>query len=340
MNHAFFCRLALAVLLCSSFYGTTCAASLPLTTVAEEPLPGNATRWDYASLDERRGILYLAHLGDDTVVAYDVRRHALVGTIPGISKVHGVLFVPELNRIYATATDSNQLVSIDAITLKIRQRTTVGHHPDGMAFEPQSKKIYVSNEWGNSVSVVDSIHERLLKEIPLGGEVGNTQYDARSGHLFSNVQTIGILAEIDPATDEVVRRLPLPGAQGNHGLLIDPVRRQAYIACDGNDRLLLVDLKQGKVLGQYPLGRDPDVLALDSAKGWLYVASESGQLALFNVQKRHLEAIALKILAPNAHVVAVDDQTHRAYFPLQGVNGKPQLLILQPTHQTPSVDGR
>src|SRR5205823_3356779 len=39
-----------------------------LKTIADVPLPGGTTRFDYQSLDPSTGYLYLSHMGDGTVV--------------------------------------------------------------------------------------------------------------------------------------------------------------------------------------------------------------------------------------------------------------------------------
>lgn len=96
---------------------------LPLTTVADVPLPGNATRRDYASLDAQRHYLFLAHLGDGAVVVFDTAQRKVITTIPDVSHVHGVLYVPQLDRVYASATGTNEVVAIDTRTLKIVART-------------------------------------------------------------------------------------------------------------------------------------------------------------------------------------------------------------------------
>jgi DNA-binding beta-propeller fold protein YncE len=72
------------------------------------PLPGAATRFDYQSLDPKTGRLVLAHLAASEVVVFDVKSNRVVGTIPDVDHVHGVLTVPELGRVYATATGTNE----------------------------------------------------------------------------------------------------------------------------------------------------------------------------------------------------------------------------------------
>lgn len=304
--------------------------ALPLTTVADAPLTGRTTRWDYASLDPASHRLYLAHLGDSVVTVFDTQTRKVVADVPEVSHVHGVLFVPELGRLYASATGTNEVVAIDPASLKITARVPAGDYPDGMAYAPAVHKLYVSDEHGGTDTVIDVRTNRRVATIPLGGEVGNTQYDPVSRHIYANVQTRGQLVEIDPATDKVVSRMDLPGAQGNHGLYIDPVTRLAFIACEGNDKLLVVDLAHKRVLSTFAVARDPDVLAYDCGRGWLYVAGESGEVSLFHVQGHAVSPVATALLGPDAHVVAVDEATHLAYFPLESVAGRPVLRITEP----------
>jgi phosphatidylserine/phosphatidylglycerophosphate/cardiolipin synthase-like enzyme len=91
-------------------------AALPLRTVAQLGLPGDTSRFDHASLDMRRGLLFIAHLGASEVIEVDIRAHRVVRTIPNLSQVHGVLVVPALRRVYVTATGSNQMVSLEEDT--------------------------------------------------------------------------------------------------------------------------------------------------------------------------------------------------------------------------------
>ena len=164
----------------------------------------------------------------------------------------------------------------------------------------------------------------------MGGDVGNTQYDAVSKHIFVNVQTRRQLIEIDPETDKIVARIDLPGAEGNHGLLIEPKQRRAFIACEGNAKLLVLDLESKKVIASFDVGADPDVLAYDAGLRTLYVAGEAGVVSLFKIKAGKTVLIGDGLLGPNAHVVAVDPVTHKSYFPLKDLSGKTVLRIMRP----------
>jgi DNA-binding beta-propeller fold protein YncE len=128
---------------------------------------------------------------------------------------------------------------------------------------------------------VDTRTNRRIAAIALGGTVGNTQYDPASGHIFVNVQGKGELVEIDPASGRVVARARQAGADANHGLSIEPKLRLAFVACEGNDKLLVLDLWDRRVTAEFAVAGAPDVLAYDPGLGILYVATESGPLHLF-----------------------------------------------------------
>jgi len=76
------------------------------------------------------------------------------------------------------------------------------------------------------------------------------------------------------------------------------------------------------------------VLAFDDSLRRLYVAAESGEVAVFAEDTHGLRKFGQAPLAPEAHTVAVVPRTHLVDFPLQsGSNGRPQLLIMNPTYK-------
>ena len=129
----------------------------------------------------------------------------------------------------------------------------------------------------------------------------------------------------------MVARYPLTGCKGSHGLLIDSENRLAFAACEENSKLVVFDLQTKKAKATLSVGADPDVLAFDSGLHRLYVSAESGNITVFEERDKSLVKIGDGFFAANAHSVAVDSRTHRVYFPLQNVGGKPVLRIALPT---------
>lgn len=305
--------------------------NLPLRALADVPLSGGTTRFDYQSFDSNSGQLYIAHLGSDLLTVFDVNKQAVVRDVKDLKRVHGVLAVPELHRVYASATGTNELAVIDDQSLSVVARVPAGDYPDGIAYAAKVNKIYVSDLHGKTDTVIDARTNQRLTTITLGGGAGNSQYDSVGDRIFVTVDGREELAEIDPNSDQIAARYPLTGCKGSHGLLIDSEHRLAFAACEDNSKLVVFDLQTKKATATLAVGADPDVLAFDVALQRLYVSAESGVITIFDEHDRGLQRVGEGLFGPNAHSVAVDPSTHRVYFPLQNINGKPVLRIAVPS---------
>ena len=301
--------------------------ALPLKTVATVPLPGGASRLDYASVDSQRHRLFIAHLGGGLVIVFDTKTRRVVKTIPAPG-AHGVLVVPELGRVFATATDSHELLTIDERTLKVVARAPAGDYPDGIAWDPGSPPRV---RLGRNRRRRDGIQRRR--------QSARDRPARRRGRKRPVRRRLAPRARGRPVAKRPRRDRPAFRARHaprgatrlptSHGLLIDAPKRLAFVACDGNAALLTLDLDRLKVIGTATVGGGADVLAFDTSLRRLYVAAESGEVAVFAERGRALTKLGQGFVAPAAHVVAVDSRTHLVYFPLQF---GPQLRIMKPTH--------
>ena len=310
------------------------AADTPvLTTAADIPLPGPAVRFDYQSLDPASGLLYISHMNADHLIVFDMRARKVVANLPGFNSVHGVLVVPQLHRVYASATGLHQVLAVDTRSLEILGSAGPIDYPDGIAYAPRQNRVFVSDEHGGVDAVIDAHTNRLIAKVPLGGGAGNTVYDPRTGNILVAVHHLDQLVSIDPARAVTTHRLSLPGIANPHGIALDPAAHLAFVAGEANRSLAVVDLDAMRMLGKYQVGPDPDVLAFDPGLNRLYVSAESGEVAIFHLSGRSLTRIgALRM--PRAHTVAVDPSTHLVYFPLENLQGHPVLRIMQPAGQS------
>src|SRR5437763_3105862 len=306
-------------------------AEAPLRAVADVSLPGSASRFDYQSLEPASGRLFISHMGAGQLVVFDVRAGRVIGNLDGFPTVSGVLAVPAEHRAYASATGDHAVVVVDDSTLQIVARVPGPRFPDGIAYVPEERRVFVSDESGRQDFVIEAATNSLVARIELGGEAGNTQYDAGSHCVIVAVQTANQLAVIDPVTAAIVRRVTLDKAvRYPHGFCIDAPHRLAFIAGQESGTLGVLDLGTLQLRQVLPIGSDPDVLAFDSALGRLYVAAESGVVAVFEERDGSLVQLGW-YRAPRAHSVAVDPATHRVYLPLADVGGHPVLRAMVPS---------
>lgn len=300
-----------------------------LTRVADVPMPGPAIRFDYQSLDAEHHRLYIAHMNAGQLVVFDTQERRVIANLDGFSRVHGVLAVPEIGRVYASVTGDNQVAVVDMGSLKTIARVGPVDYPDGLAYAPSAGRVFVSDEQGGVDAVVDAATNKMVGSIPLGGGAGNTVYDAGSGQILVAVHRLNQLVAIDPAAMKIAHRYTLPKLENPHGIALDEEDRIAFVAGEENHSLAVFDLKEHKALAIYQVGEDPDVLAFDPGLRNLYVAAESGTVTVFHLTGHTLHLLG-QIQMPHAHTVAVDPMTHLVYFPLENVGGHPLLRIMRP----------
>jgi hypothetical protein len=105
-------------------------------------------------------------------------------------------------------------------------------------------------------------------------------------------------------------------AVGPHGLELDPVTGRLFCACD-DSRLLIVDPRRNKALGEMPLSGAPDVVFLDTVLRRLFVASgKPGCIDVIDIDtNRPAEVIQTEL---GAHTMGFDPVWHRFYSLLPG----------------------
>lgn len=322
----------------------------PFTHVGDLPLGPATSRMDYQSIDPTSHRLYISKMGGGQVLVFDIGRNRLLTTLDGFPKATGILVVPQLHKVYVSVPGAGLIASLwvalgmaglssghgevavlDTESLREVGRVPGGVFPDGVAYDPKEHRVFVSDELGSAVLVLDAETNRLLARIEAGGQVGNVQFDPITAKIYAPLQSRNELTVIDPATLLVVARRGLPGAEHPHGLAIAPGAAVGYVACDGNDRLLTVDLATGKVIASQPVAHDPDVLAVDPRSRRLYVASESGKLSTFDISSPAApKSLGEVFVGRDSHSVTVDPASDLLYLPLADVKGQSVLRVLAP----------
>jgi DNA-binding beta-propeller fold protein YncE len=319
--------LSPALIVTSAGGGTS---PLPLTRVQDVRLPGRSSRFDYQSIDAPGRRLYVAHLGDSALDVIDLDALGVATTVPHIADVHGVLAVPEIGRVFASATGTNELVTLDASTDQVIARTPTGKFPDGIAYDSRDDLVLVSNKNDGSESVFEGRSGRAVRTVKLGQEVGNVAYDPTSGLAYVAVRPPDALVVIDPTTGRTAGLIRLKRCRGAHGVYVQEQTQQAFVACENNATVVTVDVAQRMQMAIDSVGKSPDVLAYDSDLGRLYVAAESGVVAVFSTSSTRLRKIGQARLADTAHSVAVDTTTHLVFFPLERDPKKPGIRVMKP----------
>jgi YVTN family beta-propeller protein len=301
------------------------ARGASLRQVAAFELPGPpGKRFDYLTIDVDDGYLLSAHLGAGLLHVVDLRTNAVVKTVPGLPGVEGVAYIPEGRKVYTADWGENKIGVIDLARMAVVKRIPTETKPDGIAYAAPFRKAYVSNERAKAESVIDVTADAIVKVLRFDSETGVPVYDPVARKVYVNLQDQNTLAVIDPPTDTVVARHPVEGCRGNHGMAIDAERRRAFLSCEGNDTLTVVDLDAYRAIAHLPMAKGADVVMVDQGLGRVYVACSAGAVSVFQMDDPgHFRKLEDFPVERKIHSLAVDPRTHRVYAPAEQEQGRP-----------------
>jgi DNA-binding beta-propeller fold protein YncE len=317
--------LAVALVLAALIAFPQADATRLLKKIASIELPGPAgKRFDYLAIDPDDHYLFVAHLGAGNLYVLDLQSLKVLHTISPVPGVEGVTYVPELKKVYTSNWYEDRIGVIDLRMMKIIKRIPTESKPDGSAYAAPFHKLYVSNELGKSVSVVDVARDEVIRTLRFESETGMPQYDPVARKIYVNLQDQNLLAVIDPTYDAVIARYPVGRCQGNHGMALDPEHRRAFLSCEKNNVMTVIDLERYLPVTFLAMPSGADVIAFDPGLGRIYVACYSGSISVFQQKDPdHYDSLGNVPVANAVHSLSVDPETHRVFAPEQEESGMP-----------------
>jgi YVTN family beta-propeller protein len=302
----------------------------PLKQIASIELPGPAgRRFDYLAIDPDDHLLFSAHMGPGNLYVIDLRTNKVVNTISGVPGIEGIEYVPDLKKVYTSDSGDDQISVIDIPSMKVVKRIPTESKPDGATYAAPFQKLYVSDERAKAVAVIDVTTDAVLRMIRFQSETGMPQYDPVAKLVYVNLQDLNIVSVIDPATDTVMRGQVIGRCRGNHGMALDPEHHRAFLACEENNLLTVMDLDNNLPIAYIPVPEGADVVKFDPGLGRIYVACYSGAISVIEQKDpAHYSKLADVRVAHAVHSLAVDPSTHRVYAPEQEESGVPVARLI------------
>ncbi len=300
------------------------SSSPTLKQIATIDLPGEVgKRFDYLTIDYKHSYLLSAHLGANVLYVIDTKTNKLVKMIIDTPGAEGVEYVDELNKVYVSNWKDHTIGVIDMNEMEVIKKIPAIEKPDGNVYATHFKKLYVSDERGKTLIIIDVNKDEVVKKISFQSETGMPQYDSISKKIYLNLQDENIFVVIDPKNDSIIGRYPVGECKGNHGMALDVEHSLAFLACEGNDLLTVMNLHTYKPVAFLKMAGGSDVVKYDPGLKRIYVACYDGFISVFHEDDAtHFTKLEDFPVQKRVHSLAVDMFTHRVYAPEQEENGK------------------
>lgn len=250
-------------------------AAASLTLERTIPLPGVEGRIDHFSLDPVGARLFIAALGNNTVEVVDLKQGKLVRSLTGFAEPQGVLYLPELNRLYVAGGGDGTLRILDGTSFATIKTVSVGDDADNLRSDPLGKQVYVGFGSG-AISVLDAATGEVVSRLSLDAHPEAFQLEQAGPRIFVNVPGAHAVVVVDRQQQRVVANWSTGLAAGNYPMALDETHHRLFVACRLPARLLVFDTESGNETARLDLHGDCDDLFHDVARGRLYASCGEG----------------------------------------------------------------
>jgi DNA-binding beta-propeller fold protein YncE len=303
--------------------GTVLAAILGLVSLGASPagyqvskkvpLPG-VGGWDYLTVDEGGRRLYVSHATE--VVVLNADSLEIVGTIPGLSGVHGIAIASEFGRGFITAGQTDSVAVFDLKTLTKIADVKVGKKPDAIVYDPATKRVFAMNGDSESSTAISAADNKVLGTVQLGGGPEFTIADGK-GNIFVNLEDKSELLRIDSKSLQVKDRWPVAPCEAPSSMAFDATNSRLFVGCRSRV-MAVVDSNTGKVVASFRIGDKADASVFDASGKIAFTSTGDGHIYGFH-QDSADSYTPLPIIntAAGSKTMTMDQKTRTLFVPVR-----------------------
>jgi DNA-binding beta-propeller fold protein YncE len=282
----------LLVLVTFSILGAA-QSNAPLRLEKTIPLPDVQGRIDHMSIDVKNQRFFMAALGNNTVEVIDVKRGKREHTITGLHEPQGVLYLPDVNRLYVANGEDGSLRIFDGASYAPVKTVKLGEDADNVRFDAEKKHVYVGYGGGTGALAVMNEDGTKVAEIPLDAHPESFQLEKNGPRLFVNLPKSQKVAVVNRTTASVVTTWGTGGAVSNYPMALDEEDHRLFIVCRTPAQLRVLDTNGGKLIEKLPAIGDSDDVFYDKPRKRVYATGGEGGIFVYQQQdSEHYKEIA------------------------------------------------
>lgn len=276
---------------------------------------GGSGSWDYLTVDAAHHLLFVPRTTHTQVL--DARDGHPVADILGQTGNHGVALVPSVGRGFISDGKDASVWIFDLKSYAVLGRIKAQPDADGIIYDQASNRVLlVSGDGGVLIPIapdVDPAHGSADAAVDLGGKPEFLATDGQ-GKAFINLNDKDEVAEVDTKTMQVLARWSTKPGGSPVGMSIDREKGRLYIGCRKPQKMIVMDVKDGKVLADLPIGAGVD--ATQFANGEAFASCRDGTLAVIRETSDGKFAVAQTVQTKvGARTMGMDPSGPTLYLP-------------------------
>lgn len=315
-------------------FGFTNCNSQTFKVAKKINIPGNES-WDYLAVDEINQHLFVSH--GSVVNVIDLKSNILITTIPDTKGVHGIAVANDLNKAFISNGKDNSVSIINLQTFELMEKVAIqGKNPDAILYDAFSKKVFTYNGKSNDATVLDAISNRELKSIALDGKP-EFSVTNNKGLIYVNIEDKNEIKTIDATTLEVTNTWSIAPGDEPTGLAIDLETNRLFSVC-GNNKMVVVDALNGKMVKTIPIGEGCDGVAFNPKNNLIFCSNGEGTITVIKEKNASTFSILETIKTQKgARTIALNKTTNQLYLSTANFGEKPKPTIDNPNPRASSI---
>jgi DNA-binding beta-propeller fold protein YncE len=266
------------LVLVSSLISVGYAQSLTLTQTV--PLEGVTGKLDHSSVDSAGGRLFASAWAMNSVKVIDLRQGKVVHSIEHLSKPQGVLYIPELGRLYAATEGDGALHVIDPSDYSTIAVVPLGEDADNIRYDAAAGRLYVGYEDG-ALGIIDAKTNQLIEKVPLKAHPEAFSLATRSARIVLNTPRSHNVTVYDRQLGKVVAEWPMGDVNDNFTMTLDEANDRAFIGSRKPPFFFVFDLSSGREIARLPVHGNTDDFHYDSKRRQIYASCGEGFIDIY-----------------------------------------------------------
>ena len=254
----------------------------PLHLTQTIPLPEVDGRIDHFSIDVKGSRAFLAALAKNTIEVVDLKAGRVTHTLPGFAKPQGVLFVPELNKLFVATGADGAVKTVDGKSLAVITTANVSLGADAIGYDARSREFYVGSGGGDAnkemgdLTVFDAATGAQVAALTADAHVGGSLVESHGERIFVLVPEKAQVIVLDRRTRAQVAKWIVPGIQKNVALDLDEKHHRLFLGVRTPASIVVLNSDSGAVVASVPTVATLDGLWFDAITRRIYTTGGEG----------------------------------------------------------------
>jgi hypothetical protein len=315
--------LLIAGACCAASFATN-AADDALRLAGRHDLPGYTGDFDHFAYDLKSKRLWLAAEDHGSLDVFDLETLQMRASVRGIVDTpHGILYVPEKNRLVVTDSGGNRLTRvIDADkntltgTIELAAPTS-----DAIGYDAGRKRLYVVNGGRDAklaqtyLSVVDPVTLRRYGDLKFDSDkVEAMGIESKGNRLYITVTGKNYVAVVDKEKLAVLETWPIKEAEQSAPVAFDEAGRRLFVIARKPGTLIVLRADSGATVAHFKAPERCDQVIWDEANRRIYALGGEGYIGVFAQRDPdHYEELPRIASAPGAKTGILVPELKRLY---------------------------